>query len=65
MTTNNNGRTGPAARLQPDDVLGGRWTIQKRMTRSTYGSGGMFSRLLQKWRDFVVTQALAFRMARA
>ena len=43
MSMDDNGRTGPAARLQPGDVLGGRWTIQKRMTRSTHGSGGMFS----------------------
>lgn len=43
MSTDDNRRTGPAARLQPGDVLGDRWTIQKRMTRSMHGSGGMFS----------------------
>ena len=43
MTTNDNPHLGPAARLQPGEVLGGRWTIQERMTRSTHGTGGTFS----------------------
>ena len=33
----------PAARLQRVDVLGGRWTIQERMTRSMHGTGGTYS----------------------
>ena len=43
MTTNDEPQLGPAARLQPGDILGGRWTIQQRMTRSTHGTGGAFS----------------------
>ena len=43
MTTNDSPHLGPAARLQPGDVLGGRWTIEEKMTRSADGTGGAFS----------------------
>ena len=34
---------GPAAKLNPGDILDSRWTIEKRMTRSAHGTGGTFS----------------------
>ena len=43
MTTSNAPDVGPAEKLQPGDVLGGRWTIENRMTRSKDGTGGAFS----------------------
>ena len=36
-------QTGPAAKLQPGDVLGERWIIQERTTPSMHSTGGWFS----------------------